>query len=104
MYIKPINKTITLFKDQVKGTNKVSNKFLEVKHMIDIETITEQINKKRKYKSKMIYPFGEDCYTNIDDMFEKIKKECEKMVKNIFMHIMKSQIIQCTNMDQIVMW
>jgi predicted AlkP superfamily pyrophosphatase or phosphodiesterase len=78
MYIKPINKTITLFKNKVKGTEKVSNKFLEVKHMIDIETITEQINKKGKYKSKMIYPFGDDKYLNLDDMFEKIKKECEK--------------------------
>mgnify|MGYP001059661525 CR=1 FL=1 len=81
MYIKPINKTITLFKNQVKGTEKVSHKFLEVKHMLKIETITEQINKNGKYKSKMIYPFGEDKYTNIDNMFEKIKKECEKTGK-----------------------
>ena len=50
MYIKPINKTITLFKNQAKGTGKISNKFLEVKHKIEIETITEQINKKRKYR------------------------------------------------------
>lgn len=78
MYIKPINKTVTLFLNKVKGTDKISNKFLEVKHMLNTETITEQINKKGKYSSKMIYPFGEEKYENIDDMFRKIKKECSK--------------------------
>lgn len=78
MYIKPINKTITLFKNQVKGTTQISNKFLEVKYMLDIKTITEQINEKGKYASKMIYPFGDNSYSNIDDMFKKIKKECAK--------------------------
>jgi len=69
---------------------------------IEIETITEQINKKGKYKSKMIYPFGEEKYLTIDDMFEKIKKNVKKKAENIFMPIMKNQIIQCIHMVPIV--
>lgn len=78
MYIAPIDETIALFRNTVKETGKVSNKFLNVKNKLVSRTITNQINENGKYKSIELFPFGEEKYSNLDDMLNIIKEECKK--------------------------
>lgn len=66
-------------------------------------TITDEINEIGKYKSKILFPFGDNPYKDLDNMLQIIKKNVKKMVRNIFMHMIVNQIVQCMILDQIVM-
>ena len=44
---------------------------------------------------------GQIPYDTLDEMFEIIKKKCQKVWKNIFMLMIQNLIILCMTMDQI---
>lgn len=66
------------------------------------KSIEEYINEEGKYKAYSLFPFGDNSYTDILDMYNKIKELCTEPSKNIFMPMMKNLIIQCIYMDQII--
>ena len=81
MYYKDIDKTITVFMNSLKGDfeYKPLEEAAEYnkKHMIR-KPITKEINEKGLYKGYMLYPFGENCYETLDDMFNKIETLCNE--------------------------
>ena len=77
-YIKPIDKTITLFKNSEKGKNEICNEFLGVKNKLVLTTIKDEINKNNKYKSIELFPFGDNKYKDLEDMMDKILLESKK--------------------------
>ena len=81
MYYKDIDKTITVFMNSEKGDieYKPLPEALEYnnKHMIR-KSISKEINEKGKYKGYSLFPFGEKCYTSLDDMYEKIETLCNE--------------------------
>ena len=42
------------------------------------KTIAMEINEKEKYKAYELFPFGENPYTDLDDMLKKIETLCEE--------------------------
>ena len=90
MYYKDIDKTITTYLNALKEDpeHKPLQEAIEYnkKHMIT-KPITSEINKKGKYKGYQLFPFGENKYTDLDDMYNKIENYVMKMKKNIFMHM-----------------
>ena len=42
------------------------------------KTINEQINEKGLYKGSSLFPFGDNSYSTIDEMYEKIEKLCNE--------------------------
>lgn len=81
MYIAPINETITLFKSTQKESHEISKRFIEIKEKLVNKTISNQINENKKYQSVELFPFGENKYSDFDDMLSIIKKECKKKGK-----------------------
>lgn len=83
-YIAPIDKTITLFLNSEKGKDEECVEFLSVKNMLVTKTLVDEINEKGKYKAVELFPFGENKYNDIDDMFniicEETKKEGKKYI------------------------
>lgn len=79
MYIAPIDETITLFKNSLKGNEKiVHNEFLKVKNKLVQRTIADAINEDTEFNAVEITPFSETKYENLDDMLKLIQKECQK--------------------------
>lgn len=76
-YIEPIDEVIMLFIGINKDTQEISEKYPEVRQKYFVnKTITDEINEKGKYKSRILFPFGEDKYNDLDDMLSIIKNEC----------------------------
>ena len=73
MYIKPIDKTITLFLNVEKGKEEVCEEFLKVKSKLYSKNIIDEINKTEKASAVKLLPFGENKYNNIDEMFDYVK-------------------------------
>ena len=81
MYIKPIDKTITLFLNVEKGKEEVCEEFLKVKSKLYSKNIIDEINKTEKASAVKLLPFGENKYNNIDEMFDKIEDMVSKTGK-----------------------
>ena len=78
-YLQPIDKTITLFLNNEKGTSEPCQEYLNIKDdVLYQDFIPSLINKEGKYKSIELFPFGPDAYENLDDMLNKIKIESQK--------------------------
>lgn len=81
MYYKDIDKTITVFMNSEKGDfeHKPLDEAIEYnrKHMIR-KTISKEINEKSLYKGYSLFPFGENCYSNLDEMYDRIEKLCNE--------------------------
>lgn len=78
-YIKPLDKTITLFKNCIKGQEEtICEEFLKVKNKLVNKTIVDEINEKGDYHAVELFPFGTDSYINLDDMLSIIEKETKK--------------------------
>ncbi len=76
-YIKPIDEVIMLFTGINKETQLVSEKYAEARKKYFInKTIADDINDGGKYKSRILFPFGENKYNDLDEMLEIIKAEC----------------------------
>lgn len=82
LYIKEENKIVTMFTNTLKDTEIEAANYNVAKKYFPYDTITDSINKNGKYYSKILFPFGDDSYTNIDDMFIKIKNNLNKKEKN----------------------
>ena len=81
MYYKDIDKTITVFLNSEK-TDPNQTPLQEAidynkKHMIR-KTIMDEINENEFYKGYGIFPFGDNPYKDIDEMFERIEKYCNE--------------------------
>ena len=81
MYYKDIDKTITVFKHSEKGDSEYNliPEALEYnnKYMIR-KSIDEEINESGVYKGYKLFPFGENCYETLDDMFNRIELLCNQ--------------------------
>lgn len=98
MYYKDIDKTITVFMNTEKGDSeeKVLNEAIEYnkKHMIRT-TISEEINEKGLYKGYTLFPFGENPYSDLDDMYNIIDKLCSEEGKKYIYAYDTDPDIQC---------
>ncbi len=80
-YIKPIDKTITLFLNSEKGKKEICKEFLDVKDKLVTKTIVDEIEEKGLYHAKEFFPFETGnaiVYSNIDDMLNLLLKETKK--------------------------
>ena len=81
MYYKDLDKTITVFLNSEKEDteHKPLEDALEYnkKHMIR-KPIGKEINEKGEYKGYTLFPFGEDKYEDINDMFNRIERLCSE--------------------------
>ena len=76
-YIDPLDETIVLFRGTNKVTQEISPGYAEARQKYFVnKTITDEINEKGKSKSRILFPFGDDKYNDLDDMLSIIKKEC----------------------------
>lgn len=81
MYYKDLDKIITVFMNSLKEDEE--HKFIKEaeeynkKHMIR-KTISEDINELGNDKGYILFPFGDDPYNDLDDMFWKIEQLCKE--------------------------
>lgn len=78
MYIKPIDKTITLFLNSEKGKEEPCTEFLNIKEKLEPKTISDEINEKGIYKALELFPFKTGnaiTYNNLDDALSIAKAE-----------------------------
>ena len=79
MYYKDLDRTITTFMhcDKTDPEHKVIPEALEYnsKHMIR-KTINKEITEKGIDKGYTLFPFGENPYTDLDDMYRRIENYC----------------------------
>lgn len=88
MYYKDLDKIITVFKNSEKDDPESKEldeaKEYNKKNMIR-KSICEDINDDGKYRGYSLFPFGADCYEDINDMFNRIEKLClEDGIKYIY--------------------
>ena len=81
MYYKDLDKTITVFMNSLKEDLEYKlvpeAKEYNDKHMIR-KSIMKEINEEGKYKGYTLFPFGENSYENLDDMFARIETICKE--------------------------
>lgn len=81
MYYKDIDKTVTTFFSTEKGDEeeKVLPEAVEYnqKHMIR-KAIMDEINEKTSFKGYTLYPFGDNPYQSIDEMYQIIEEKCNE--------------------------
>ncbi len=78
-YVEPLDKIIMLFRGIEKDSQKVNKEYDEIRNKLLINrTITDEINEIGKCKSKILFPFGDNPYKDLDNMLEIIKKECQE--------------------------
>lgn len=82
LFVKEENKIVTMFTNTLKDTDIEAADYNVARRYFPYETITETINRKGKYYSKTLFPFGEESYSDIDDMFVKIKENLNKKERN----------------------
>ena len=82
IYVKEEDKIVTMFTNTLKDTDIEAADYNIARKYFPYDTITDSINEKGKYYSKILFPFGEDSYEDIDDMFIKIKENLNKKEKN----------------------
>ncbi len=88
LYFKDIDKTITTFLNSEKGDfeYKPLKEAIQFKEKyMRTKSIMEEINEKTEYKGYTLFPFGDNPYKDLDDMFNIIKEKCsEKGRKYIY--------------------
>lgn len=81
MYYKEIDKTISTFLNSEKGDLKYkplqeaidyNNKYMIRKSIMD------ELNETNLYKGYTLFPFGEDAYKDLDDMYKIIEDKCNE--------------------------
>ena len=79
VYLKPFDKIITLFRNVEKNSEEICEEYVnEAKNYLVKDTIVSEINEKGKYKAYDHFPFGENPYTDLDEMLGLIEKECKE--------------------------
>lgn len=82
LYVKEEDKIITMFTNKLKDTDVEAADYNVARKYFPYDAITDSINRNGKYYSKILFPFGEDSYEDIDDMFIKIKQNINKKERN----------------------
>lgn len=81
MYFKDIDKTITTFLNSEKGDfeYKPLQEAIDFKekHM-KTKSIMDEINEQTQYKGYTLFPFGDNAYTDLDDLFNIIIEKCNE--------------------------
>ena len=81
MYYKDIDKTITVFMNSEKGDSECRTLQEAIdynnKHMIR-KSIMEELNEKTNYKGYILFPFGENAYKDLDEMYKIIENKCNE--------------------------
>ena len=88
-YIKPIDKTITLFLNCEKGQEKICKEFLDVKNKLANTSIAEEIEAAGIFKAKEFFPFktgNVTVYANLDNMLNLVTEET-KTSKKKFLYV-----------------
>lgn len=82
LYVKEEDKIITMLTNKLKDTKIGAADYNVSKKYFPYDSITNSINKIGKYYSKILFPFGEDGYKDIDDMLIKVKQNINKKRRN----------------------
>ena len=82
LYMKEEDKIVTMFNNKLKDSDIEAAEYNVAQKYYSYDTITDLINKEEKYYSKILFPFGEEPYKDIDDMLIKIKENLNKKEKN----------------------
>lgn len=82
LYMKEEDKIVTMFTNKLKDTDIEVAEYNVARKYFSYDTITDLINKEGKCYSKILFPFGEEPYSDIDDMLTKIKENLNKKEKN----------------------
>ncbi len=82
LYIKPEDKIVTLFLNKLKDTSIEANDYNVARKYYGYKNITEEINEAGKYKSKILFPFGDGAYSNLRDMHNRIVSLCKEEGKH----------------------
>jgi len=81
MYFKDIDKTITTFLNSEKGDfeYKPLQEAIDFKekHM-KTKSIMDDINEQTEYKGYTLFPFGDNAYRDLDDLFNIIVEKCNE--------------------------
>ena len=79
MYYAPIDKTITLFMNSLKGDfDNPCQEFIDNKKYLYQDTIVQELNRAGKVDAEELFPFGENCYSDLDEMLDRtIKRTAE---------------------------
>ncbi len=75
LYFKDIDKTVTMFKNTIKDTNEVAASFSLAHKYYPYNSIIELIAS--KVKAVSLYPFGENGYSDLNNMFTRIEELCK---------------------------
>ena len=78
MYIKPLDKTMTLFTGEEKVSKLKCDEFKEIKRNLYSYNIVDEINDNGIYKAIKLLPFGDNKYENLDQMLNIIENETNK--------------------------
>jgi len=84
MYFKDIDKTITTFLNSEKGDfeYKPLQEAIDFKEKyMKTKSIMEEINEETDYKGYTLFPFGDNPYKDVDDMFNIIEEKCSEAGK-----------------------
>lgn len=81
MYFKEIDKTITTFLNSEKGDfdYKPLQEAIDYKEKyMKTKSIMEEISEKTEYSGYTLFPFGDNAYNDLDDMFNIIEEKCNQ--------------------------
>ena len=112
MYYKDLDKIITVFlncekddKDHIplKEAIEFNKKYMKTK------TIIDEINEKGKYKGYKLFPFNDNAYKSLDDMFKIIEDRCQEPGKKYIYaynldpdHTMHEKGCDCSEVKDII--
>ena len=79
MYIEPIDKIITLFRNSQKGhDDETCEEFLAMKSKLVTKTIVDELNENNQHSGRALLSFGDKPYADLDDMLGRIESEAKK--------------------------
>lgn len=81
MYFKDIDKTITTFLNSEKGDSeyKPLQEAIDFKNKhMKTKSIMAEINEKTQYKGFKLFPFGDNAYKDLDELFNIIEEQCNE--------------------------
>lgn len=81
LYIKNIDKIITMYKNKVRKTGEILNYNVGMKYF-PYKTIVEEINDNTKYHAIEFFPFGKNRYNSFSELKKMIINQSDKYEKN----------------------
>lgn len=81
MYYKGIDKTITTFLHSEKGDENETPLQEAIdynKKYMKRKSIMDELNEKTDYKGYTLFPFGENAYNDLDEMYKMIEEKCNE--------------------------